>query len=362
MILLYENEIIISFFCIFAIAKMDLNMNDDCLLSIIVPVYNVEKYIRVSIESIFRQNLDEKCFEVIIVNDGTKDRSMEVILDIISQHSNISVVNQENLGLSVARNNGIAKAKGEYILMPDSDDFLIDDSLSVLLDKAIASKVDIVVADFLEMTDEEIDHTTTIPQKDLQIKEKTGEELFLEDLNPHQCYVWRTLFRREFLLKNNLQFVPGIRYQDVPFTHECYLKAKRCLKTPWLLNIYRRGHESATYSFNKKKAKELCIAISNTWKLRQLENLPPEVLLKLNDDIFTSFTLLIYFMLYGIKSPKERKEIFAFLRKEIPDLSFSNGLKQIITSFLYNSSPLFYFSLRQMLKWCTPKPNTGFSD
>ena len=83
-------------------------------LSIIVPVYNVEKYIRPCIESIFRQGLDSNLFEVIVINDGTKDNSMEMITDIISQHSNITVINQDNQGLSVVRNNGIAAAKGEY--------------------------------------------------------------------------------------------------------------------------------------------------------------------------------------------------------------------------------------------------------
>lgn len=349
------------FFFVSLPSENGFEMNNVCQLSIIVPVYNVEKYIRACIESIFRQNLDEKCFEVIIVNDGTKDHSMEVIQDIINQHSNITVINQENLSLSVARNNGIAKAKGEYILMPDSDDLLIDDSLSVLLDLAIESQVDIVVADFIEMSNEAINDKTTIPQRKFLVKEKTGEELFLQDLNPRQCYVWRTLFKREFLLQNKLKFVPGIRYQDVPFTHECYLKAKRCLKTTLLLNIYRRGQESATYSFNLMKAKELCLAIANTWKLKHLENMPSEVLKKLNDNLFASFSLLIYFMLYGINSPKEREEIFAFLRNEIPDLSFSNGLKQKITSFLFNNFPHFYFDIRLILKRFTPKPNVGFS-
>ena len=197
-------------------------MKNECLLSIIVPVYNVEKYIRSCIESIFRQNLDESIFEVIIVNDGTEDRSMEVIQDIISEHSNIIIINQENLSLSVARNNGIVKAKGEYIIMPDPDDLLVDDSLSVLLEKAISSKVDLVVADFLEMTDEEIESTIEIKQLEIVFDEKSGKELFLEDLNPYECYVWRTIYRRDFLLDNNLKFYPGIRYQDIPFTHECY--------------------------------------------------------------------------------------------------------------------------------------------
>jgi len=116
-------------------------------LSIIVPVYNVEQYIRTCIESIYKQGLDEDRFEVLIVNDGTKDRSMEVIQDIIAQHKNIVVINQENQGLSMARNNGMAKAKGQYILLTDSDDMLIDGSLKPLLDMALETEADLVVAD-----------------------------------------------------------------------------------------------------------------------------------------------------------------------------------------------------------------------
>ena len=123
-------------------------------LSIIVPVFNVEKYIRLCIETIYRQKLNEERFEVIIINDGTMDKSMEVIEDIIEKHKNIVVINQENLSLSVARNNGIAAAKGKYILMIDSDDLLIENSLSRLLDLALEEEVDLLVADFLEMNNE----------------------------------------------------------------------------------------------------------------------------------------------------------------------------------------------------------------
>lgn len=131
--------------------------NSDLQLSVIVPVYNVEKYIRVCMESIFKQGLDEDTFEVIIVNDGTKDRSMEVIQDIIAQHKNITVINQENQGLSMARNNGIAIARGEYLLMPDSDDMLVENSVKPLLEKALETKADMVIADFLGVEDTFID-------------------------------------------------------------------------------------------------------------------------------------------------------------------------------------------------------------
>ena len=122
-------------------------------LSIIVPVYNVERYIRSCFETIFKQGLKSDEYEVIIVNDGTKDRSMEMIEDIIKQHNNISVINQENQGLSVARNNGICAAKGEYIFMPDPDDLLTEKSLDLLLDIAIKTKADLVVSDYVVMTD-----------------------------------------------------------------------------------------------------------------------------------------------------------------------------------------------------------------
>ena len=314
-------------------------------LSIIIPVYNVEKYIRPCIESIFKQGLDEDDYEVIIVNDGTPDKSMEVIEDIIAAHANITVINQKNLSLSVARNNGIAAAKGEYILMPDSDDLLIENSLKPLLDKALETKADLVVADFLEMGDEQIAQSTDLQNSgEATFVEKTGKQLFLEDLNPRQCYVWRTLYRRAFITGKKLT----------------YLKAGKCMRTHWLLNIYRRGHESAaTASFNKKKAHDLCIAIAKTWRLRKMKKLPLSVRQKLDDDIFVSFSLLIYFMLYGVKDFSDRAEIFNFLRKRVPKLKFTHGVKQRVTSMMYRFMPHVYFFFRLVFKWVTSKPNFG---
>ena len=314
-------------------------------LSIIVPVYNVEKYIRPCFESIFMQGLDDNDFEVIVVNDGSKDKSMEMISDIILQHNNITVINQENQGLSVARNNGIAVAKGEYIFMPDSDDILIERRLQMLLKKVMEVKADMIVADFLRRDDEEILKLESIKQKDYVFIEKTGKELMLEDLNPKECYVWRTLYRRAFLIKEHILFVPGVFYQDVPFTHECYLKAEKCIKTSILLNIYRvRRQGAATSSFNMKKAKDLCIVISKTWELKQCDH-TPRTLQKLEDDVFASFSLLISLVSYSIKKSSERKEIITYLRELSPDLYFKNGAFQLISSFFFRTMPNFYMNI-----------------
>ena len=316
-------------------------------LSIIVPVYNVEKYIRTCIESIYKQGLDEDSFEVIIVNDGTPDRSMEMITDIIAAHQNIAVINQENQGLSDARNNGIKVAKGEYILMPDSDDILIENSLKPLLEKAMETKVDLVVADFLTMNDEEIDNffNKEFKQPEPQFKKVVGEQIYLELLNPHQCFVWRTLYRREFLVTENLTSYPGIRYQDIPFTHECYLKANNCIRTNILLNIYRKWPGSSTKAYKFDNTKHFITAIALTWKLRQIEGLSSDLRYKLEENVYISLRSMIYDTLHGIKNKKDRYVLMNYINFQAPDLNFTHSIQQRLITMMIKKTPHFFINI-----------------
>ena len=316
-------------------------------LSIVVPVYNVEKYVRTCIESIFKQGLDEKCFEVIIVNDGSTDRSLEVITDIISQHSNIVVINQENQGLSVARNNGIAAAKGEYILMPDSDDILIENSLAPLLEISTDTKADLVVADFFTMTNEEILSFSKkeFMQPEIQLKKVTGKQIYLEVLNPNHCYVWRTLYRREFLIKQGLTFYPGIRYQDIPFTHECYLKANNCICTNIRLIIYRRWPGSSTNAYKFDNTKHFVTAIALTWKLRQIEGLSSDLRYKLEENVYISFRSMIYDTLHGIKDKKDRYVLMNYINFQAPDLNFTHNIQQRLITMMIKKIPHFFINI-----------------
>lgn len=315
-------------------------------LSIIVPVYNVEKYIRPCIESIFKQGLDDNDFEVIIVNDGTPDRSMEMIADIITQHNNITVINQENQGLSIARNNGIAAAKGEYILMPDSDDLLIENSLKPILEKALETKVDLMVADFLIMNDDEIEHTnlSTLQQPTIEFTMKTGRELFLQDMSPHRCYVWRALYRREFITSNNLSFYPGIRYQDVPFTHECYLKANNCITTNIILNIYRRWPGSSTRAYTLNNSRHFITAIALTWKLRQMEGLSSDMVYKIEENVYISLRMMIYHTIHGIKHIKDRHALMNYINFQAPDIYFTHSFKQRLTTMMIKKMPHLFIN------------------
>ena len=316
-------------------------------LSIIVPVYNVEKYIRTCIESIYKQGLDEDSFEVIIVNDGTPDRSMEMITDIIAAHQNIVVINQENQGLSVARNNGIKVAKGEYILMPDSDDILIENSLKPLLEKAMETKVDLVVADFLSMTDQEIDdlYNKEFKQPEPQFKKIVGEHIYLELLNPHHCFVWRTLYRREFLVTENLTSYPGIRFQDIPFTHECYLKASNCIRTNILLNIYRKWPGSATNAYKFENSRHFITAIALTWQLRQIEGLSSNLLYKIEENVYISLRSMIYDTLHGIKNKKDRYVLMNYINFQAPDLNFTHSIQQRLITMMIKKTPHFFINI-----------------
>ena len=317
-------------------------------LSIIVPIYNVEKYIRTCIESIYKQGLDEKTFEVILVNNGTQDRSMEVIDDIINQHSNIVVINQENQGLSVARNNGLARASGEYVLFVDSDDYLIGNALKPLLDVAINSSVDMVMGKFIKLSEDQmIDYTPdTAFKSETETNIMLGEEAFTNYLNPRECYVWCKLYRRFFLLDNHIKFLPGIYFEDIPFTVDCYLKAKKCISMPISFYVYLQHSNSIVSSINLKKILDFNLIIEYLWNLKTRHTLSNKQLIKLQDLIFSTLSIELWYLTKDKELYRYRREIVKDLKMRVPDMHFSNGFKQKTFSFLFDYMPFAYLWLR----------------
>ena len=310
----------------------------DKQLSIIIPVYNVEKYIRPCIESILRQGLKEDGYEIILVNDGTKDRSMEQIASFIDSHDNITVIEQKNQGLSVSRNNGLAIATGEYVMFMDSDDLLFDNSLTVFLDKALTSKADIVAGDFLKMTDDEISELSKYPvQQDIRWEEKTGEESFLQMDNCSACVA---LFKRSFLTKNHILFIPNIICEDIPFTHECWLKSEKSVKTNLPLIIYRMRSGSITHSYSFKDFSTWGIAFHKTWELRKQVPITPTQLKKLESNIFWRlWNVAIPAIMDCFGSLHDRIRAMRFLSRSAPDLRSTINFNQRAITFLYRHSP-----------------------
>jgi glycosyltransferase involved in cell wall biosynthesis len=318
-------------------------------LSIIVPIYNVEQYVSKCIESLFCQGLDEDCFEVIIVNDGTKDQSMEIVSNFVNQHSNIFVVNQVNQGLSVARNNGLAYAKGRYVMFVDSDDFIVENSLILLLPLALKFSVDVLIADFQKKTDEEIEKNIFHhDNKEYKPSLMRGREAFLDFFDPSQCYVWRTIYRKGFIEENQLSFIPNIYFEDVPFTIECYLKVEKALLFPLPFYIYRQRQSSIVSSVNRKKLLDMNQIITHLWKMLDVEKLSKNDYRKLQDAVFVTFSIEMWYLSHEKGVFPFRKDIIGDLKRKVPNLCFSHGTKQKYISFFYRWMPYTYLWIRSL--------------
>jgi len=310
-------------------------------ISIIIPVYNVEKYIRSCVESIFHQGMDEDSFEVILVNDGTEDKSMDIIADIISSHSNVTVINQQNQGLSVARNNGLALAKGEYILFVDSDDKLVENSLSQLLNEALKYDVDIAVAEFLDIEDEK-DIASSI--NNIKFEEISGRQLFM---NGFENYVWHKIYKKKFLKENNLYFIPGLFFEDIPFTHECYLKVKKCITSNIVLYLYRKRAGSITRSpFNKDRISSAITAITKLFDFEALTGNDIEQQNKLYDNIFSFTSQFICTVIHSDICYRDRNKIIDSLLEAFPCIPFKRGVKQKMISYILQKMPHLYIQSR----------------
>ena len=310
-------------------------------LSILVPVYKVEKYILPFFESIFQQGLSDDRYEIIVVNDGTPDRSMEVVADLLEEHDNITIINQENQGLSVARNVALDRAVGEYVLFLDSDDLLAKGSLPILLEKAIETKVDMVVADFITFKDSEISVIQQQPlgPESVTWEETSGRELFMSELGYGRLCVWHRLHRREFLIKNHIRFIPGIYSQDMPFSHECLYQAERCLKTNLVLNLYRKWVGAITCNFTRKYISDWIIAYSKSWVYDKKGGLTPQQYWMYKRWMWIRFHDFINRVVLRVPSFSERLGIIDEFAKANPDFKFSSDRVQRITTLLFKISP-----------------------
>ena len=227
----------------------------------------------------------------------------------------------------------------------DSDDLLIEGTLKPLLDSACGFSVDMAMGNFLKLTDKQIDTFVPVPYSIIDAVQMSGEDAFIYFFNPRECYVWRTLYRREFLSDNHISFLPGVYFEDVPFTTECYIKAGKCLSLPIPFYIYRQRPNSIVSSVNKKKICDFNIIIEYLWNLKDRISLTNGESNKLQDTIFTTFSIEMWYLTteHGLKCYK--KEIVKDLKKRVPVLFFRNGVKQIVVSFLFRYVPYIYLWL-----------------
>lgn len=229
-------------------------------VSIIVPVYNVEKYIEKCLESLVNQTLED--IEIIIVNDGSKDNSKEIVEKYIEKYpKKILYLEKENGGLSDARNFAIPYAKGEYIAFLDSDDYVELNMYEDMYKIAKNEESDMVECDFIwEYSDKSKIDTGEIYH---------GKHEMLEKI---RVVAWNKLIKKSILDKTKVIFPKGYRYEDIEFTYKLlpYFEKVSFLKRPCVHYIQRDNSISNTQNERTKEILEVFDNVFNYYKEKGL--------------------------------------------------------------------------------------------
>lgn len=222
-------------------------------LSIIIPVYNVEQYVEKCLTSCLTQNVPSDDYEIIVINDGTKDNSLSVIERVAKEHSNIRIFSQENQGLSMARNNGLDKARGDYVWFVDSDDWIEQNCLAEIIQKIYENDLDALTVVAANVYGDNIKRRMEWGM----IKEKifTGRD-FAMKIGYIVCVPF-TIYRRNFLLENKLSFMPNVFHEDSEFTPRAYYRIKKIGVYNDITYFVRQNPNSITRSVNPKKSFDL---------------------------------------------------------------------------------------------------------
>lgn len=234
------------------------------LISIIVPVYNVENYLKRCLDSILMQTYSS--FEVIVIDDGSTDKCPQICDDYAKKDSRIRVVHKENGGLSDARNAGIKIAQGKYLLFVDSDDYIQDNMLEVLMKSVQETNADIVITTkYFTVSDKYSKFVSEITGEKVCNSGQALEEIFCHN---SRWEAWGTLFKKS--LFDNSDFPKGKLYEDIALIPLIILKAEKvCLLEGAFYYYYIR--EGSIMDVSKTQIKiDLLDVCSNV--IRQVEN------------------------------------------------------------------------------------------
>lgn len=231
-------------------------------ISIIVPVYKVEKYLNRCMESLLRQSLKE--IEIILVDDGSPDRCPELCDKYSNENSNVKVIHKKNCGLGFARNSGLEIATGEYVAFVDSDDYVAVDMYEILYREASSSNSDAVFSNFkTEVSPEQWIESQEVDKRtewnDDEIKEFILDMVANEPTNSrersYQMSVWHSIYRRSIIQEANIRFHSEreILSEDFPFQIDFLLNAHRIVFLPNVFYHYCNNESSLAHSWDSNK-------------------------------------------------------------------------------------------------------------
>lgn len=225
-------------------------MNKDPLISVLVPCYNVEKYLRQCLDSIINQTYGN--LEIICLNDGSKDNTLAILKEYAANDSRIIIVDKPNSGYGATMNIGLRMAKGKYIGIVESDDYIEPQMYEILCSEAEKENLDITRCRFME-------RNMISGKNQIQAFQyvKDGGKVFRPIDVPSSFMtkpsIWAALYNREFLKTNDIQFLetPGASYQDTAFSFKALAMAQRVLILTDVLHNYRINDSSSVSSPGK---------------------------------------------------------------------------------------------------------------
>jgi glycosyltransferase involved in cell wall biosynthesis len=223
-------------------------------LSIIIPAYNVANYLDKCIKSCESQDISKDDYEIIIINDGSKDDTLTKANELACKYANIIVLDQENQGQSVARNKGITRARGNYIWFIDSDDYIEDNCLSSLLEEAEGYQADAYGFCLKAQNSVSGEYHLRKPMPLPLNKVLTG--LYAAKNGFYPASVCTYFFYREFLIDKDLKFTAGITHQDVEFTNRAIPVTQKVVYTNHSPYYYVYNPDSTSKSKSPERKKK----------------------------------------------------------------------------------------------------------
>ena len=222
-------------------------MNDQVLLTFVVPCYNVERYVQCCLDSIYGIGLNENRFEVLCVNDCSPDDVNRILERNMSIHDNMRIiVHEENKGLSGARNTGIREARGEYIWFVDSDDKVIGNGVEAVLEKTVSDKLDVLCFNYCIIDDSEREISRSVVFKDMPVTDgyEFAHKAFPGSIVKHMGLVWRFMYRTDYLRSNGFLFHEHSHWEDTVFMPKTVISAQRIASVSDVFYAYRSNPDS----------------------------------------------------------------------------------------------------------------------
>lgn len=231
-------------------------------ISIIVPIYNVEKYIDKALKSIVNQTY--KNLEIILIDDESKDKSVEICEKYIEEDKRIKIIHQKNKGLSGARNTGLENATGEYIMFIDPDDTFELDACENLYREIEKTQADYVIANYRNMDEDDTKWKKpafdTKKYQEMQVSiEESSKSFYVMNSG-----VWNKIFRKKFLDKIEVKFIEKVPAEDAIFTTYCFIKAEKVYYTPEVVYNYRLRQSD---SISSSCSKEYFLGINRAYRI-----------------------------------------------------------------------------------------------